>query len=56
MTHSHNLWYTDVHFPARECSSRLLDMLEDTVYVVEVLPSELTNPSIFGNNIKMITI
>jgi len=31
-------------------------MLEDMGNVVEVLPSEPTNPSIFRNNLKMITI
>src|SRR6266481_9588684 len=51
VSHSNHFWYTDFHFPARECSAGLLDLLEDSIHIVDVLPNETAYAWVFDEDL-----
>ena len=42
--------YADFHFPPRECTSSLLDSLEDPIHIMDMLPNKLTYGWVFGKD------
>jgi len=56
VTNSYNFWEADIHFPTQKGSSGFLDMLESSIYIVEMFPNEPMYPSIFQNDLKVLII
>ena len=50
MTDRNHLWNTEVHLPTRDCGASLLDPLQDTIYIMKVVPDEALNAGIWGKD------
>ena len=56
VTNHDNLRNTEVHLPTGECGAGLLDPLQDTIYVMKVVPDEASNAGILGNDFIIETV
>ena len=56
VAHSYNFWDADIHFPPWEGSSSFLDMLEDMIYIVNMLSNKPMDPCVLWDDLPVLII